>query len=180
MPEPDASRARGPVNRRIPPGDERERLVCDECGYVAYENPKIIVGSVVRCDGGYLLCRRAIEPRIGFWTLPAGFLELNETTEEGAQREAFEEARARIAIEGLLAVFNIPRLSQVQLIYRAHLAEPGHGPGPESLEVAIFAWDDIPWRDIAFPSVVWALNADRALGDTPGPFVPVTNPAEGL
>src|SRR5882724_11430927 len=123
---------RGPVDRMVPPGDNRERLVCGDCGFILYDNPKIVVGSVVRLDHRYLLCKRAIEPRLGFWTLPAGYLELNETTEAGAQREAWEEATAKIRIEGLLAIFNIPRLSQVQLIYRAQLVDPAIAAGPES------------------------------------------------
>jgi ADP-ribose pyrophosphatase YjhB (NUDIX family) len=165
---------RGPVDRRVPPGDTLERLVCGDCGYVAYDNPKIVVGSVVRHGARYLLCRRAIEPRLGYWTLPAGYLELNETTEAGAQREAWEEAQARIEIEGLLAIYNIPRLSQVQLIYRARLIGEAFAPGPESQAVALFGWDDIPWPDLAFPSVRWSLDADRQLGDAP-PVRPATN-----
>ena len=166
---------RGPVDRTVPPGDNRERAVCSDCGYIVYDNPKIVVGSVVRHGARYLLCRRAIEPRTGYWTLPAGYLELNETTEDGAVREAWEEARARIRIEGLLAIYNIPRLSQVQLIYRARLIGEAFAPGPESQAVELFGWDDIPWRDLAFPSVRWSLDADRQLGDT-SPFRPVTNP----
>lgn len=145
--------------RRIPEGDDRERLICGDCGYIAYENPKIIVGSVVADDGRILLCRRAIEPRLGFWTLPAGYMELGETTEEGARREAWEEARARLELDGILAIYSIARIGQVQIIYRAHLAEPGIAAGPESLEVRFFAWEDIPWDDLAFPSVRWSLNA---------------------
>ena len=105
--------------RTVPTGDDREQLTCQDCGFVAYENPKVIVGSVVSVDGRILLCRRAIEPRHGFWTLPAGYMELAETVEEGAQREAWEEARARIAIEGVLAIYSIARIGQVQVIYHA-------------------------------------------------------------
>jgi ADP-ribose pyrophosphatase YjhB (NUDIX family) len=168
---------RGPVDRIVPAGDNRERLVCGDCGYIVYDNPKIVVGSVVRHDGRYLLCRRAIEPRLGYWTLPAGYMELNETTEAGALREAWEEAQARIHIEGLLAIYNIPRLSQVQLIYRARLVGTDFAPGPESQAVELFAWDAIPWRDLAFPSVRWSLDADRALGDAL-PVRPATNPPD--
>jgi ADP-ribose pyrophosphatase YjhB (NUDIX family) len=121
----------GPIIRAIPPGDDRERLTCPDCGFIAYENPKMVAGSVVSVGDRIMLCRRAIEPRKGFWTLPAGFLELQETPEEGARREAWEEARARIAIDALLAVYSVPRISQVQLIYRATLAEPGFAAGPE-------------------------------------------------
>ncbi len=153
--------------RRIPEGDNRERLVCASCGYVAYDNPKVVVGSVVVADGEVLLCRRAIEPRRGFWTLPAGYLELDETLEEGAAREAMEEAQAAIAIDGILAVFSIARIGQVQVIFRARFADPAlprFAAGPESLDVALYAWDAIPWDEIAFPSVRWALNAWRQSG----------------
>ncbi|HEV8677989.1 MAG TPA: NUDIX domain-containing protein, partial [Stellaceae bacterium] len=122
---------------------------------------KIVVGSVVRWEERVLMCRRAINPRRGFWTLPAGYLELNESTSAGAEREAWEEAEARIRIEGLLAIYDIPRLSQVQLIYRARLIDERIAAGPESLEVGLFEWDAIPWDDIAFPSVRWALHHDR-------------------
>ena len=148
----------GPSVRRIPDGDDRERLVCPDCGFISYENPKVVVGSVALWDGTILMVRRAIPPREGFWTLPAGYLETGETTEAGAAREAWEEARARIEIDTLLAVYNIPRISQVQLIYRANLSSPDIAPGPESHEVGLFSWDDIPWDDIAFPSVHWALG----------------------
>jgi len=153
--------ARGPSVILIPEGDTRERQVCPDCGFVNYENPKIVVGSVVLWRDRILLCRRAIDPRRGFWTLPAGYLEVNESAAEGARREALEEAQADIAIDGLLAVYSIPRISQVQLIYRAHLASPDVAAGLESLEVALFAWDEIPWADLAFPSVKWALDHYR-------------------
>jgi ADP-ribose pyrophosphatase YjhB (NUDIX family) len=159
--------------RSIPEGDDRERLTCPDCGHVAYENPKLVVGSVVAEGDTVLLCRRAIEPRAGFWTLPAGYMEMGETAEEGAQREAWEEARARIALDGVLAVYSIARLGQVQVIFRARLAEPGFEAGPESLEVRRFAWDEIPWEEIAFPTVRWALNAWRA-----GSGAVALNPAE--
>ncbi|HJU18068.1 MAG TPA: NUDIX hydrolase [Stellaceae bacterium] len=152
---------RGPSMRGIPEGDNRERMICRECGYILYDNPKIVVGAVVRQDDRILLCRRAIPPRQGFWTLPAGYLELNESAAGGAEREAWEEARARIHIEGLLAVYDIPRISQVQLIYRARLVDPEIAPGPESLEVGLFAWADIPWSELAFPSVHWALTQEH-------------------
>jgi ADP-ribose pyrophosphatase YjhB (NUDIX family) len=172
-----------PFTRAIPEGDDRERLVCGECGFVLYDNPKIVVGSVVRWDDKILMCRRAINPRRGFWTLPAGYLELNESTQAGAAREAWEEARAKIAIETLLAIYDIPRISQVQLIYRARLIDEAIAAGPESLEVALFGWDEIPWGEIAFPSVHWALGHEkdaRASGDlTPRgtPVDPAAAPA---
>lgn len=167
--------------RRIPEGDTRERRICTSCGYVAYENPLIVVGSVVAVEDRVLMCRRAIEPRRGFWTLPAGYLELGETPEEGAAREALEEAQATIAIDGLLAMFSIARIGQVQLIFRARFADPGapqFAPGAESLEVGLYAWDAIPWDAIAFPSVVWALDAWRRAG--PGALAgpPAGNPPD--
>jgi ADP-ribose pyrophosphatase YjhB (NUDIX family) len=154
----DPPTARGPSLLVIPEGDNRERKVCPDCGFIAYENPKVVVGSVCRWDERILLCRRAIDPRSGYWTLPAGYLELNEGAQAGAEREAMEEAGVRIAIDGLLAVYDIPRISQVQLIYRARLVGPELAPGPESLEARLFAWDEIPWQDLAFPSVGWALH----------------------
>ena len=141
--------------------DTLERLVCPDCGFVSYDNPKIVVGAVDAHEGRLLLCRRAIMPRKGFWTLPAGYLELNETVVDGARREAWEEARARIEIDALLAVYNIPRLSQVQLIFRARSADDSLAIGPETLEGGYFAWEEIPWAELAFPSVVWALNHHR-------------------
>lgn len=145
-------------SRKIPTGDDRERSVCDRCGFVDYENPKIVAGSVAVLDGRVLLCRRAIEPRRGFWTLPAGYLEIGESVEEGARREAYEEARARIAVEQVLGVYSVPRISQVQIIFRARLETADPAPGPESLEIKLASWQDIPWSDIAFPSVQLALE----------------------
>jgi ADP-ribose pyrophosphatase YjhB (NUDIX family) len=147
--------------RRVPEGDSQSRLVCRNCGFVQYENPKVVVGSVATWEGKVLLCRRAINPRKGFWTLPAGYMELNETTADGARREAFEEARATIEIERLIAVYNIPRLSQVQIIYLARLQSSSIAAGPESAEVSLFDWQDIPWGELAFPSVRWALGHFR-------------------
>jgi ADP-ribose pyrophosphatase YjhB (NUDIX family) len=167
---------------RIPEGDTRDRLVCATCGHIDYQNPKIVVGSVVGHASRILLCRRAIEPRRGFWTLPAGYLELGETAEEGARREALEEAEARIALEGLLAVYSISRIGQVQLIFRARFADPGtpyFAAGPESLEVRLFDWDEIPRDEIAFPSVHWSLAAWRDGAGGPG-AAPAGNPASDL
>ena len=161
--------------RRVPEGDTSERYVCDDCGHIHYTNPKIVVGSVVAYEGRILLCRRAIEPRKGFWTLPAGFLEEHETPEEGACREAREEACATIAIDALLAVYSVPRISQVQLMYRARLEKPEIYAGPESLEVDLFAWHNIPWDEAAFPSVHWALNHYWETRDK-RVFAPFVNP----
>lgn len=159
-------------NKRVPDDDTFERDMCEHCGFINYQNPKIVVGSVVRHQGKILLCRRAIEPRKGFWTIPAGYMELNETPEDGAKREASEEANADLNLSSLLAVYSVERLSQVQLIYRATLKTPEFSAGPESLEVALFTWDEIPWDEIAFPTVHWALNHDRKveLGEGTGPF----------
>lgn len=164
------------VELRRPEGDDRERHVCPACGTVHYHNPKIVVGSVCSHGDRLLLCRRAIEPRAGFWTIPAGYLELGESAEEGARREAWEEARARIEIEGLLAVYSVRRINQVQLLYRARLLDPDVRPGPESLEVRLVGWDAIPWGELAFPTVRWILERARAVRDAPGPLVTVGNP----
>ena len=155
--------------RRTPPGDGHERVVCDHCSFVQYENPKIVVGSVVHVpaenggEGGILMCRRAIEPRRGYWTLPAGYMEMGETPAEAAAREAREEALAAIEVHGTLAIYTVRRLGQVQIMHRATLRGP-FGVGEESLDVRVFAWDDIPWEEIAFPTVVWALHHDRREG----------------
>lgn len=164
--------------RRLPAGDERERRVCGTCGFIDYENPRVVVGTVVVADGAVLLCRREIEPRRGYWTLPAGFLELGETIEDGARREAWEEARARIILDGVLALYSISRIGQVQVMFRGRFDGPAtYAPGPETQDVALYAWDDIPWDSLAFPSVHWALRAWRAAGDGPlGP--PAGNPLD--
>jgi ADP-ribose pyrophosphatase YjhB (NUDIX family) len=161
---------------RVPDGDNRTRQVCADCGFINYENPKIVVGAVCHWGDRLLLCRRAINPRKGHWTLPAGFLELHETVTAGAAREAWEEARAKIEIETLLAVYTVPRISQVQLMYRARLVSDDVSAGPESLEVGLFTFDAIPWDDLAFPSVRWALHqyADSKHLDS---FAAFTNPA---
>jgi ADP-ribose pyrophosphatase YjhB (NUDIX family) len=176
LPAPAAHPPR-PANfvTQVPAGDDRPRLVCAACGFIDYQNPRVVVGSVASWGERILMCRRAINPRRGYWTLPAGFLETHETTVEGAMREAWEEARARIAIEHLLAVYNVARLSQVQLIYRARLLSDAVEPGPESESVRLCAWEEIPWDDIAFPSVMWALGHWReTLAD--GDRVARTNP----
>jgi ADP-ribose pyrophosphatase YjhB (NUDIX family) len=160
---------------RVPEGDSAARYVCGQCGHIHYANPKVVVGSVVVDDDRIMLCRRAIEPRKGYWTLPAGFLEEFETAEDGARREAREEACAEIAIDRLLAIYSVTHISQIQLMYLARLAAPSFAAGPESLEVRLFSWDEIPWSELAFPSVKWALehySAVRGLSD----FAPFANP----
>lgn len=165
----------GPDVWQVPDGDERERLVCSGCGFIHYENPKIVVGSVAVWQDKVLLCRRAIPPRVGYWTLPAGFLELHERTEEGAAREAWEEARAHLEIGDLFAIYNVPRISQVQMFYRARLKSPAIEPGPESTDVRLFGWNDLPEAEFAFPSVHWALQHYREIGGA-DVFAVRTNP----
>ncbi len=162
-------------SKRVPDGDTHERMVCDSCGWIHYVNPKVVVGAVCTWEGKLLLCRRAIEPRLGYWTIPAGYLEERETTEQGAAREAREEACADIEIEALLAVYNIPRISQVQIIYRAQLRSPDVAAGVESEEVGFYDWSEIPWDELAFPSVRWALNHHREV-DGQAVFAPFGNP----
>tara|TARA_B100000700_G_scaffold246006_1_gene274734 strand:+ start:339 stop:863 length:525 start_codon:yes stop_codon:yes gene_type:complete len=147
---------------KIPDGDNRIRQTCPDCGYIAYENPKIVVGAVCIWKEKVLLCKRAIEPRVDYWTIPAGYLELNETFAEGAVREAWEEAQAHIRITNVLGVYEIPRISQVYVIHKAELITPDIGPGPESKEVVLSEWGDIPWDELAFPSVTWALKHHNA------------------
>ncbi|MHB8416095.1 MAG: NUDIX hydrolase [Acidiferrobacteraceae bacterium] len=143
----------GRLERCTPPGDQRVRDVCTECRVVHYQNPKVVAGCVPEWDGRILLCRRAIEPRRGFWTLPAGFMENDETTVQAAARETLEEASAAIEIDALYALFSLPHINQVYVMFRGHLREPTFGPGDESLEVALFEEAGIPWGDLAFPVV---------------------------
>ncbi len=164
--EPSPKPALGPVVPRIPEGDDRQRMTCTDCGFIHYDNPKVVAGAVCDWQGQVLLCRRAIEPRIGFWTIPAGYLELGETIAEGAKREVFEEAGAIIGASELLGIFEIPRISQIYVVHRAGLVSPELNPGPESLEAALFDWPEIPWTELAFPSVKWSLDIYRS-GQTP-------------
>lgn len=170
----------GPHFRKeTPAGDERERDVCGHCGFIDYRNPRIVVGSVLSFEGKILLCRRAIDPRKGYWTIPAGYLEIGESLEDGARREAFEEARVRVRLDQVLGVYNVPRISQVQIIFRGRLTTPEFAPGPESLDVGLFEWADIPWPDIAFPTVGWALRHWRESESRPA-FPTYSNPEAGL
>jgi ADP-ribose pyrophosphatase YjhB (NUDIX family) len=156
-----------PVDLLVPDGDHLPRHVCGSCSTIHYENPKLVVGCVPEHQGQILICRRAIEPRLGYWTIPAGFMENNETMQEGAARESWEEALARVEIGSPLAIVHVLHAHQVHVMFRAHLAEPGFGIGPESLEVALCEPGDIPWKDLAFPSVRFALEhylQDRAAG----------------
>lgn len=156
-----------PVEFRIPAGDTLPRHVCPRCETIHYLNPKLVVGCVAEWQGDILLCRRAIEPRYGMWTLPAGFMENGESTTQAALRETFEEACARIAIDELFSLVNIPHISQVHLFYRGQLLDTDFAAGTESLETALFSEADIPWNDLAFRSVTLCLRsyfADRRTG----------------
>ena len=155
------------VEVRVPDGDNLPRFVCPACHTIHYENPKLVVGCVPEHDGRILLCKRAIEPRLGYWTMPAGFMENGETLEAAAARESREEALAEVAIGSLLAIVNVVHAHQVHVMYRATLPEPTFGIGAESLEVELVRIEDIPWAEIAFPSVEFALRRyleDRSLG----------------
>jgi ADP-ribose pyrophosphatase YjhB (NUDIX family) len=143
---------------RVPDGDHLPRHVCPACHTVHYQNPKIVVGCVPEHEGRILLCTRAIEPRLGYWTFPAGFMENGETTQDAARRESVEEALAEVEVGSLLAVVHVLHADQVHVMFRARLAEPRFGAGPESLEVALVDEADIPWQDIAFRSVDFALR----------------------
>lgn len=153
----------GPREYTVPNGDDRERLVCPECHYIAYDNPKIVVGAVASDNNGkILLCRRAIPPRTGYWTIPAGYMEQWETLTEGTQREAREEAGAELEIGPMLAIYDLPHIAQVQMFYRAMLCNNNIAPGRESEDVKLFNWNDIPWDTLAFPTVGKVLTAYRA------------------
>lgn len=156
-----------PTTYRVPADDNRERAVCGACGDIHYENPLNVVGTVPVWGEQVLLCRRAIEPRHGFWTLPAGFMELGETTAEGALRETDEEAGAQVTLEGLFTVLNVVRAGQVHLFYRARMRDTRLAPGAETLEAQLFHEHEIPWDQIAFRTVRQTLEhyfADRRRG----------------
>ena len=141
------------ITYRIPEGDSLPRAVCDACGTIHYENPKIVVGCLPVYGDRILMCKRAIEPRYGLWTLPAGFMENDESATQGAMREAMEEANARVEIEDLYTVYSIPHISQVYMMFRARLLDPDVSPGVESLEVKLVTEDQIPWDQLAFAMV---------------------------
>ncbi|MFO1393591.1 MAG: NUDIX hydrolase [Steroidobacteraceae bacterium] len=147
-----------PVELRVPEGDHLPRYVCAGCGRIHYQNPRIVAGCVPEHAGRILLCRRAIEPRLGFWTIPAGFMENGETIQDAARRESAEEAEAHVEIGSLLAVVSVLHADQVHVMFRARLPEPRFGAGRESLEVMLCDEADIPWQDIAFRSVEFALR----------------------
>jgi ADP-ribose pyrophosphatase YjhB (NUDIX family) len=142
-----------PVVLRVPPGDTLPRQVCDACHTIHYQNPRMVVGCIPEWEDRVLLCRRAIEPRHGLWTVPAGYMENGETTFEGAMRETLEEANARVEIGPLYALYNIPHINQVYILFRARLLDLDVRPGAESLEVKLMTEAEIPWSEIAFASV---------------------------
>lgn len=141
------------VSLRIPDGDNLPRHVCDQCDTIHYLNPKVVTGCIPHWGDRILLCRRAIEPRLGLWTLPAGFLENGETTMAGAAREALEEANAVIDDMQLYGVYSLPHINQIYMMFRGQLRDGLASPGVESLETALFQEQDIPWRELAFPVV---------------------------
>jgi ADP-ribose pyrophosphatase YjhB (NUDIX family) len=147
-----------PLELKIPPGDDRERHVCSQCSTVHYRNPRIITGCLPVFEDSVLLCKRAIEPRSGYWTLPAGFLESGESIAEGAVRETLEEACAEVEIQHLYGVIDILHISQIYIFYLAHLKNLDFRPGNESLETRLFSAAEIPWEELAFPSVTWILE----------------------
>jgi ADP-ribose pyrophosphatase YjhB (NUDIX family) len=152
---------------KVPPDDKLPRFVCEACGTIHYQNPRMVVGCVAEWESSVLLCRRAIEPRRGYWTLPAGFMENHETLEGCARREAQEEALADVEIGSLLSVINVPHASQVHVFFRGLLRDGRFGVGHESLDAALYAEAQIPWPELAFPSVEYTLQrylADRAAG----------------
>lgn len=152
----------------IPKGDSLPRYVCPDCETIHYLNPKIIVGALPIWEDKILLCKRAIEPRYGKWTFPCGFMENEETVEEGACRETLEEANARIRITGLQSIYSIPHISQVYMVFHSNLEDLDFSPGEESLEVGLFREEDVPWDEIAFSAVKFSLESyfrDRKKGD---------------
>jgi len=162
------SQCGGQISLRVPEGDRLERYICDSCDTIHYQNPRIITGTIPVHQGRVLLCRRAIEPRYGLWTLPAGFMENNETTLEGAVRETHEETLAEVTIDDLFAVFNIPHINQVYIMFRATLRHERYAPTDESLEVRLFDEYEIPWDRLAFPVIHKTLEyyfADNANGE---------------
>jgi len=156
-----------PIVLKVPDGDFLPRHVCEKCGVIHYLNPKIVVGSVPEFEGRILLCKRGIEPRLGFWTIPAGFMENDETLEAGAAREAREEALIDVEIGSLLLLANVTHARQVHVFFRSRMRTPNFGVTHESLEVRLLDERDIPWGDLAFPSTEFALRRfveDRAKG----------------
>jgi ADP-ribose pyrophosphatase YjhB (NUDIX family) len=159
-----------PVIQKVPTGDNLPRFVCETCQVIHYHNPKIVAGCIPEWKDQILLCRRAIEPRLGLWTFPAGFMEIGESTEQAAVRETLEEAQADVTITGLYAVLSLPHIGQVYLVFRGRMKTPAFQAGPESLEVRLLPLSDIPWETMAFPVISEALRryvADAKNGEFP-------------
>lgn len=159
-----------PVRVGIPDDDNRPRHICDHCNTIHYQNPKIVAGTIPVYGDKILLCKRAIEPRYGYWTLPAGFMENHETTADAAWRETWEEAQAKVNIQQLYMLIDTTVISQVYMIFLADLPEPIFNSGPESLEVELFSEDEIPWAELAFPTIEKSLRCyfeDRKKGHFP-------------
>ena len=152
------SNCAAPLLTRVPPGDSLPRLVCDQCGEIHYQNPKLVVGSLPEWEGRLLLCRRAIEPRYAYWTLPAGYMENAETTGQAALRETLEEAGARVELLAPFSMISVPRVNQVHLFFRARLLDLRFEAGEETLEVALFDEEKIPWDELAFRTVAISLK----------------------
>jgi ADP-ribose pyrophosphatase YjhB (NUDIX family) len=155
------------VSLLVPDGDHMPRHVCASCGTIHYQNPKLVVGCVPEWEGKILLCRRAIEPKLGYWTMPAGFMENGETMQQAAARETHEEALAHVEVGSLLAVVSVTHAHQVHVMFRGKLLEPQFGAGTESLEVRLVEEHEVPWAEIAFASVEFGLRryfTDRAAG----------------
>ncbi len=155
------------LTMRVPPGDHLPRYVCESCGTIHYQNPRLVVGCVPEHEGRILLCRRAIEPRRGFWTVPAGFMENGETLQQAAARESREEALIEVEIGSLLSIVHVLHAHQVHVFFRATMPKSAHGAGPESLETALVSPENIPWPELAFPSTEFTLRRfleDRAAG----------------
>ncbi len=158
------------VATRIPSGDDKPRHVCDDCGTIHYRNPLMVIGAIAEWEDKILLCKRAIEPRLGYWTLPAGFMELGESAGQAAIRETLEEANARVELTGLYTMLSVPHVNQVHIFFRARLLDLDFGPGMESLEVALFEEKDIPWESLSFRTVTTTLRhyfVDRGQGQFP-------------
>jgi ADP-ribose pyrophosphatase YjhB (NUDIX family) len=141
------------VTLKVPPGDNLPRHMCDVCNTIHYQNPRMVVGCIPEWEDRILLCRRAIEPRYGLWTVPAGFMENGETTFQGAARETLEEANARVEVGALYALYNIPHINQVYMLFRARLLDTDFSAGAETLETRLFTEPEIPWEQIAFATV---------------------------
>jgi len=164
---------------RIPPGDNLPRAVCTACGTIHYDNPKLVVGCVPEWEGRILLCQRAIEPRRGYWTTPAGFMENGETLQGAAARESLEEAEARVKVGSLLSITHVLHARQVHVNFRGELLDGKFGAGAESLQVGLYLEADVPWNEIAFPSIEFALRSyfeDRRTGSETVHFNDINRP----